>query len=206
MLDRFHTDRINNFCDAVFAIAMTLLILEIKVPNHEDMQTLGLLGCLQKLIPSFLGFLISFLVTAVYWRAHLSMAKFAKSYDNRQFWLTVWLLQFIVLLPFSTALISEYFGNNHAWIFYSANLVLIGLFHSLMVVNIIKKEGHSKELTPLHARWMKMRAFMAPLIWALSIAWIFVEPISARFLFILIFIIQGIMDRSFKKKIASSPS
>ncbi len=203
MLDRFHTDRINNFCDAVFAIAMTLLILEIKVPSHEDMETIGLLASLKHLIPSFIGFLISFLVTAVYWRAHLSMAKFAKSYDNRLLWLTVWLLLFIVLLPFSTALISEYFSNNHAWIFYSTNLVLIGLFHSLMVVKIIKNEGYSKDLTPLLARWMKIRAFMAPLIWAISIAWIFVEPISARFLFILIFIIQGFVDRSFKKRIAS---
>jgi uncharacterized membrane protein len=202
MNDRFHTDRINNFCDAVFAIAMTLLILEIKVPNHEQMESIGLVGSLKHLIPSFVGFLISFLVTGLYWRAHLSIAKYAKSYDNRQLWLTIWLLLFIVLLPFSTALYSEYFNYNHSFIFYCANLVLIGLFHFLLVSSIIRKEGFTGELTPDIARWIKIRSLMAPAIWALSIVWVFIEPLSARFVFISIFVIQMFVDRKFRKKLA----
>jgi len=198
MIPRLHPDRINNFCDAVFAIAMTLLILEIKVPTHEQMEKLGFIGSLRNLIPSFIGFFISFIVTALYWRAHLTIARFAKGYDNRQLWLTVWLLLFIVLLPFSTALYSEYFNHNYTFIFYCSNLVMIGLFHYLLTINIVNKEKHHEELTPNLKNWLKWRASIAPIIWALSIGWVFIEPYSARFLFLSIFVIQIFIDRKHK--------
>jgi len=66
MLNRFPSDRVNNFCDAVFAIAMTLLILEIKIPTTTDLTSYETLGVMRRLIPSFIGFFISFLVTALY--------------------------------------------------------------------------------------------------------------------------------------------
>ncbi len=198
MGNKLHPDRINNFCDAVFAIAMTLLILEIKVPDPIKMKSIGLLGSLEKLIPSFISFLISFLVTALYWRAHLALAKYVKSYDNRQLWLTVLLLLFIVLLPFSTALYSNYFGDNPSFIFYCANLMLIGLFNYLLLKSIIKKD-HREELTPDVASWMTARALLPPIFWAISIGWIFIEPYSARFLFLLIFLFQYLIDNRYKK-------
>jgi uncharacterized membrane protein len=82
---------------------MTLLILEIKIPAEADLMAYKAGGVLLRLIPSFVGFIISFLVIALYWRLHLSIAQFVKSYDNRLLWYNIRLLMFIVLLPFSTA-------------------------------------------------------------------------------------------------------
>jgi uncharacterized membrane protein len=199
MDNRLHPDRINNFCDAVFAIAMTLLILEIKVPDPIKMKSIGLLGSLEKLTPSFISFLISFLVIALYWRAHLTISKFAKEYHNQQLWLTIWLLLFIVLLPFSTALYSAYFNDNHSFIFYCCNLTAIGIIHFFLTKSILanrpKKDRISKELV----RLMILRTILPPLIWVLSIIWVFVEPYSARFLFLLIFISQFIVNKKFEK-------
>jgi uncharacterized membrane protein len=200
MLNRFPTDRVNNFCDAVFAIAMTLLILEIKIPNLDDLKTNGTWGVLARLIPSFVGFLISFLVTALYWRAHLIIAQFVKSYDNRLLWITVWLLMSVVLLPFSTAFYSKYSGFNGPFVVYCINLVMIGLFNFIMVNCVVQKEGYSESLTPILAARLRFRAIVAPAVWGLSAAWVFVEPYSARMLFLLIFVILAIVERRFDRK------
>ncbi len=200
MINRFPNDRINNFCDAVFAIAMTLLILEIKIPSTEAFQEFGTLGVLRRLIPSFLGFIISFLVTALYWRLHLTLAQFVKSYDNRLLWLNVWLLMSIVLLPFSTAFYAKGYNQHGPFIFYCINLVMIGLFNLFMLNYIVRKEGYSETLTPLVVGRLRMRIIIAPIIWALSVPLEFVEPWSARFLFILIFIVQAFSERRFDRK------
>ncbi len=200
MTNRFPNDRVNNFSDAIFAIAITLLVLEVKIPPREDLQSLGTIGVLERLIPSFIGLLISFFVTALYWRAHLTLASFIKSYDNRMLWLTVWLLLFVVLLPFSTGFYAKNFGYNGPFIFYCLNLVMIGLFNYWMVRYMIRKEGFSAELTPLIASWLSFRAGVAPLIWLMSAALTFVVPVFARFAFISIFIIFMIGERRYKKR------
>ena len=200
MLNRFPNDRVNNFCDAVFAIAMTLLILEIKIPATEDVKALGTPGVLIKLIPSFIGFFISFIVTALYWRAHLTLAQFIKIYDNRLLWLTIWLLMSVVLLPFSTPLYAKNFNYNGPFIVYCINLVMIGLFNFFMINYIVRKEGYSEMLSKSVATRLRFRSMLAPLIWALSAVWVFIEPNSARVLFILIFLIQAIGERILIKK------
>ena len=200
MLNRFPNDRVNNFCDAVFAIAMTLLILEIKIPATDDLISNGTLGVLRKLIPSFISFLISFLVTAVYWRAHLVLAQFIKTYDNRLLWLTVWLLMMVVLLPFSTAFYSKNFGHTGPFVIYCINLTLIGIFNLLMINYIVRKEGYSEMLTKGVVIKLRFRALSAPIIWTLSAIWAFVEPVSARFLFILIFVALAIGEKILKDK------
>jgi uncharacterized membrane protein len=116
-MNRFPNDRINNFSDAIFAIAITLLILEVKTPPSTDIQALGLLGALDKLFPSFVSLLVSFFVTALYWRAHLTNARYISFYDNKLLWLNIWLLLFVVALPFSTSLYSKNFGSTSSFIF-----------------------------------------------------------------------------------------
>lgn len=200
MLNRFPNDRINNFCDAVFAIAMTLLILEIKIPPSEDVKTLGTALVLQRLIPSFIGFLISFLVTALYWRAHLTLAQSIKSYDNKLLWYTVWLLMMVVLLPFSTAFYVKNFNYNGPFVVYCINLVLMGAFNFFMLNYVVRKEGYSDAFTKSVVTKLRFRSLCAPLIWGLSALWVLVEPTSARFLFILIFVVQAIGERILDKR------
>lgn len=76
-------DRIEYFSDAVFAIAITLLIIEIEVPSGKELQEIGVLTALRHLIPNFSGFFVSFMVIALYWRSHLQNSTFIKSFDNK---------------------------------------------------------------------------------------------------------------------------
>ncbi len=199
MVNRYPSDRVNNFSDAIFAIAITLLVLEVKVPATADLETYGTIGALQKLIPSFIGLFISFFVTAAYWRAHLAFAQYIKTYDSQLVWLTIWLLLFVVLLPFSTGFYAKNFNYNGPFIFYSLNLVLIGLFNFLIVRHIIRIEKDKNVLTPLLARWFMFRALVAPIIWLVSIGVVFIAPVTARFLFISIFVILTFGEKKFRR-------
>jgi uncharacterized membrane protein len=205
MIERYPTDRIVYFSDAIFAIAITLLILEIKIPPTEDISSIGTIAVLQRLIPSFIGFFISFLVTALYWRAHLLHAQFIKSFDSKLLWYNIWLLLFVVLLPFSTAFYSKNFNYNGPFVFYCVNLVLIGLFNYFMIVYIIRKEGYSELLTPFTAKWLRFRAIVGPLVWIFSALLVPVAPVTARFAFISIFVIHMIGERRFKKNLKPTP-
>jgi uncharacterized membrane protein len=205
-MNRFPNDRINNFSDAIFAIAITLLILEVKTPSSEDIQTLGLLRALDKLIPSFISLLVSFFVTALYWRAHLTNARYITSYDNKLLWLNIWLLLFVVALPFSTALYSKNFNYNSPFIFYAINLGLIGVFNYWMLSYTLRKEGFSDTLTPVTAQWLKFRALPGPAFWLTSALLATVMPMTARFFFIGIFLVLAIGDRRYKKALALEAS
>ncbi|HEY5825478.1 MAG TPA: TMEM175 family protein, partial [Cyclobacteriaceae bacterium] len=142
----FPYDRVNNFSDAIFAIGITLLVLEVKVPTAMEMSELGVGGLLDKRIPYFIGYFVSFMVTALYWRSHLQLFQWVKAIDNKLLWLNLWLLFFVVLLPFSTALYSYFFTEDSAFACYCLNLAAIGFMSYLMTVYVVKKESLAEQI------------------------------------------------------------
>lgn len=192
-------ERIEYFSDAVFAIAITLLIIEIEVPTRMDLEEIGIWTALRHLIPSFVGFFISFMVIALYWRSHLQASTFIRNFDSKLLWLNIWLLFYIVLLPFSTSFYAKNFYVKGPFVFYCLNLLLISVYNYLFLRYIIKKDGFSDHLNPILASWMKYRAVVSIFIWTLSILISFILPKTSRFIFILIFVIQYFVDRHFRK-------
>jgi uncharacterized membrane protein len=193
-------ERIEYFSDAVFAIAITLLILEIDVPTGKELQETGVWEALRHLIPSFTGFFISFMVIALYWRSHLQNSTFIKTFDNKLLWLNIWMLFYIVLLPFSTSFYAKNFHVNGTFVFYCINLLLISLYNFFIINYTIKKEGFSEKLNPVLAKWLRYRAMTTILIWTLSIFISFVSTWISRLFFLLIFVLQYFVDRYFRKK------
>jgi uncharacterized membrane protein len=105
----FQLERLILFTDAVFAIAITLLAIEIKIPEFEGLPTdVEVWQRLIWLIPKFIGFLVGFAVIAIYWTAHHRIFRFVRSYDQKLLWLNILFLLFIVLMPFSSGLFSSY--------------------------------------------------------------------------------------------------
>jgi uncharacterized membrane protein len=200
MINRFPNERVNNFSDAIFAIAITLLVLEVKVPTAQDLAQFGTAGVLGRLATSFISLFISFVVTALYWRSHLSMAQFVRAYDNRLLWLNLWLLLFVVLLPFSTGFYAKNFNQDGPFIFYCFNLVAIGVFNYGMVRHIIRTHGVDDHLTPTISKWFILRAWVAPVVWLFSAAITPLAPTLARFAFIGIFVIYAIGEHRLKKR------
>src|SRR5690349_8854029 len=101
----FQLERMILFSDAVFAIAITLMALELKVPElHQQLVTdHNLVASLSHMIPKFIGFLISFFIIGQYWTVHHRLFGFVENYNLRLMWLNLIFLLAIILMPFSTA-------------------------------------------------------------------------------------------------------
>jgi TMEM175 potassium channel family protein len=109
--DKLTTQRIEAFSDGVFAIAITLLVLEIKVPQlHSDAtgNTHGLGAALLNLYPSYFGYVFSFLMIGIYWANHHYIFSLYKRSDHVFVLLNVFFLMCISFLPFPTAVLAEY--------------------------------------------------------------------------------------------------
>lgn len=197
----FDKSRIIGFSDAIFSIAMTLLILEIAVPNFESVNNYGTWEILQARIPSFIGLVVSFLVTAIYWVAHLRLMKYVTEVDSKLLWLNIFLLLFVVLLPFSTAFYVGSFFLTGPYVFYCFNLAVIGIFNYMMIRYVIKKEKGETGLTGVLAKWHKARALNGILIWIISGILAFIFPIFSRFVFVFLFVIIFFINRYYKRRL-----
>ncbi|NTV47004.1 MAG: DUF1211 domain-containing protein [Chlorobiales bacterium] len=102
------TVRIEAFSDAIFAIAMTLLVIEINVPSHEQVAGNGLARSLVALWPSYLAFLTSFMTILVIWVHHHWIFVLIRKYDHSLFYWNGLLMLIVTFIPFPTALLSEY--------------------------------------------------------------------------------------------------
>ncbi len=125
-------DRFNAFSDGVFAIAITLLVLEIAIPHAGE----SVLPALREQWPEFLGYFISFAFIGGIWISHSGVTKFMKHGDTESFTLNLLLLLLVGLLPFSTALMVTHLKGADAEVsvlLYGVNLLLASLVLSLLI-------------------------------------------------------------------------
>jgi uncharacterized membrane protein len=139
-------ERLTFFSDAVFAIAMTLLVIEVRLP-HLDTRTDAALGqALLGLIPNYAGFLISFLVLARFWIGHHMMMAKLRAAPPRLVWANLFFLLAVAFMPFPTAIMSEYSGLRVGVGFYTGWLVVLGL-----VNHVLMRIASDKRLLADHA-------------------------------------------------------
>jgi uncharacterized membrane protein len=154
--DKLGLERLIFFSDAVFAIAITLLALEIRLPTTDGpVSNSQLFRNLLAIWPKYLGYVVSFLVIGTLWIGHHRKFLLIKHHDRRLLFLNLILLMSIAFIPFSTSVISEY-GNLTATIFYALSIAVAGLLSALvwwyaarnyrLVDNKVKRKELWKEL------------------------------------------------------------
>lgn len=137
----FELERMILFSDAVFAIAITLLILEIKFPElPENYSSINLFVFFKPTLIHFFAFIISFFFIGMSWARHLALCKFLKQYNHTVIFFNLLLLFFIVTFPFS---ISAFIENVHkaivvAVLVYISNIFLVMFTQFLFVLYILK--------------------------------------------------------------------
>jgi uncharacterized membrane protein len=111
------------FSDAVFAIVITLLILDIRAPDvqHFTFSALSTVGA------QVFAFVLSFVMVGMYWVAHHNMGTFLKGVDRTLLWINLILLLTIVFIPFSTAVLGRHLGDRDAVILYGLNLLFVNI-------------------------------------------------------------------------------
>jgi uncharacterized membrane protein len=125
------THRIESFSDGVFAIAITLLVLEIKVPSQDTVATRGMTLALLDNWPSYLAFLISFITILVIWSHHHWIFAAIRRADLVLVYWNGLLLLFVTFVPFPTGLLSEYLLHPEAKV---AASVYTGTFLAISLV------------------------------------------------------------------------
>jgi uncharacterized membrane protein len=207
----FQLERLILFSDAVFAIAITLLVIEIKVPEiHENLSDKALLYSLGHLVPKFLGFLISFMLIGLYWTVHHRMFGYVTSYNSKIIVLNLIFLFFIALMPFSTGFYSEYAGPELfrkqltvPMTFYVLNFCGVGFTNYFMWRHVINPKNKLTEppIDPLEAKLAKMRSLTVPIIFLLMLpVAYFTHVIFAVYIPMLIPVVLNILKKRITKR------
>lgn len=185
--DETGLERLIFFSDAVFAIAITLLALEIRLPAlPEELTNADLLAALGHIWPKYLSFVISFLVIGSYWIVHHRVFRRIRRYDGSLLLLNLLLLMGISFIPFPTAVIGEH-ENLVGTVFYAATMVLVGLL--MAGVWLYAYAGGRLVDQPLdrqHFRSSLRRVLTPPAVFLLSIALAFWDPDLAKYSWLLI--------------------
>ena len=140
--------RLDQLADSIFAIVMTILVFEIRIPDYAgivDEQTL--IQALITLAPIFLSYLLSFSLLFTYWRSHHFIESIlAKNVDVRFSNLNATFFFFVGLIPFSSHLLGKYSYSKTAIIFFAINIILIGLSLFRMRQYVIKSKTIENEV------------------------------------------------------------
>lgn len=135
--DRRQVERLTFFSDAVFAIAMTLLVVEVKLPYLHYTTGPELGEALLSLIPNYIGFLVSFLVLGRFWLTHHEVMGLLCASNRRLTTVNLLLLLAVAFMPFPTAVISEYVQLRVGIGFYTGWLIVLGLVNRQLILSIV---------------------------------------------------------------------
>jgi uncharacterized membrane protein len=167
------TFRIETLEDGVFAIVMTLLIFDLRLPDAQGQQSLW--QSLVKLLPNIIGFFISFLVLGVYWFGHRAMFHYIKHADHNMHWLNIIFLAFVALVPVSTAILAKHLSDHLAITLYALNLIIIGIMFYLHWRYAIKAKLLQDDIPAFVIRYAKQRSLFAPICYLAAIALSFIH-------------------------------
>ena len=124
--DRISRDRIITLTDAVLAIVMTLLVLEIAIPQLSQSEVgTEIPKRLLEMWPDISSYATSFIILGFFWIGHDDQFHYIKRANKTLLWITIFYLLFIALIPFSTALIGEYGDQQISVIIYGINIIIV---------------------------------------------------------------------------------
>ena len=184
--DETGLERLVFFSDAVFAIAITLLALEIHLPMEAaGLSDFQLTRSLIEIWPKYLSFIISFLVIGNFWIAHHRRFRFITRYDTRLLLLNLLMLMCIAFIPFPTSILSEN-SNRTATIFYALSIAITGLM-SAILWRYVSRENRliAKHVDAKTVRRHLLSILTIPIVFLLSIGLAYINPDLAKFSWIL---------------------
>jgi uncharacterized membrane protein len=202
------TGRIEAFsADGVFAIAITLLVIEIGVPHLEDEPTgTTLPEALVDLRPSYLGYVISFLQIGVIWANHHNRFRFIARSDHLLLFLNILFLMCVAFIPFPTALLAEYLQSSGtqrttAGAVYVGTLAVTAVFFTLLW--LYAAAGHrlvDRNLDPALLRVMTRRYAFGMVAYLLAFALAFVNVTASLILIVILALLFVLPEPSERAK------
>lgn len=189
-------NRIETLVDGIFAIAMTLLVLDLAVPHlNAPLSNMVIQHALYGLLPSFISLVVSFVLLAMFWNIHHRIYSQIKSVNTTLLWVNmIWLL-FIVLVPFSASLNGDYGDFTISDIIFNLNMIGIAvvLFLNVYIINRSDFLHENADMAQLKSSEKSTLLFIAIALLALALA--FITPRWGNLVYLLIFPLEMLIDR-----------
>ncbi len=187
----FQLERFIFFSDAVFAICITLLIIEIKVPEIEQPTDALLWHSLSEMSLRFVGFIISFGIVGHYWSVHHRIFGYVTRYTTSLLWINLGFLFTVVLLPFSAAFLGEFSSNTSVKIpyaVYTLNMCLTAFMNCWLWVYVSnpKRKMLTRQISRARIKLGIYRSLVIPIIFVISLLVFFIFPVFSRYILLLI--------------------
>jgi uncharacterized membrane protein len=190
------TARVEAFSDGVFAVIITIMVLEMKVPHEVD------LTALKPLLRHFLSYVLSFIYVGIYWNNHHHLFQATEKVSGGILWANLHLLFWLSLLPFTT----DWMGENQIaatpTALYGLILLMAAIAYYVLQRAIVTKEGRESILAVAIGRDWKGK--LSPVLYLLAIPIAFVQPWLSCVLYFVGAIIWLIPDRRIERALAKS--
>jgi uncharacterized membrane protein len=185
------TTRLEAFSDAVIAIIITIMVLELKIPHGTSWHAL------RPLVPVFLTYVLSFVYLGIYWNNHHHLIQRTESVSGAILWANLFLLFWLSLFPFATG----WWGENHfatvPTVAYGIVLLAAGIAYYVLQTAIVARQGRDSALARALGRDWKGR--LSPVFYASAIGLAFVNRWIAVGLYILVAAIWLVPDRRLER-------
>lgn len=198
-------DRLSAITDGVYAVALTLLALEIVVPSansiHSSAQLNGYM--VNNLLPQLSLYLISFIILSNFWASTNAIPMY-KKVDNTILTINLAILALVVLIPFSTSFVLSFYHYSQSVIIFSLIILLVGLLYLILYIYLFKenlvKERIYKFIEP-HKRIMLIELSIPPVLALISIVLALFNPLAGMYVYVIVLfatIIKKIAKRFIK--------
>jgi uncharacterized membrane protein len=187
--------RLEAFSDGVFAVIITIMVLEIKVPHGDD------LAALRSVAPAFAVYVLSFVYVGIYWNNHHHMLHATHRIDGRSLWANLHLLFWLSLVPATTAWVGDHGASAWPTALYGAILLAAGIAYGLLALALIACNGPESPLAKATGRGGKELLSLVAYLLALCLA--FVRTWLADLIYLLIALAWLIPDRRIERALAT---
>ena len=192
--------RLETFVDGVFAIAITLLVLEFVVPILPH-SNIAILTYLDSLLPKFVGYFLAFFLLGILLNSHSRQFRNIEYADQTLWWLNILFLSFIVLVPFVTSIWTEYGDTTSGVLVFHIDILISGL---LLYSNWSYLKNHKyllrKDITSRTISIITYRNLAIPIASFIAIVFAFFTPLLSNAAYLLILVIIFIIPILIKRK------
>lgn len=185
-------NRLEAFSDGVLAVAITLMVLDLKTPA----QARGLAD-LAGLAPAFLSYVLSFIYIGIYWNNHHHLLQATKTVTGGILWANLYLIFWLTLFPFTSAWVSQHFDAAAPSAVYGVVLLMAAIAYYILQTVIIRAQGPNSLLARAVGRDWKGR--LSPLIYLVAIPLAYVHPWIADGLYTAVALIWLVPDRRIER-------
>jgi uncharacterized membrane protein len=191
-------ERLAAFSDGVLAIIITIMVLEIQVPQGASF------AALRPLLPVMLSYVLSFVYVGIYWNNHHHLFYVTERVGGSIMWANMHLLFWLSLIPFATHWVGADYTAPVPTAVYGLVLLLASLAYWILQRTILTTHGQDSLLGTAIGRDIK--GLLSPMLYALAIACAFVSPWLADSLYVLVALMWLIPDQRIEKAITDTPA